>query len=115
MIGFEKLFFETTDDTIRRIFGASTSELIYKVMERHISLRREEIGNKIEVFYTYLERLLGFERAQVIQAASLKRLCLKLQREYEEVEKYLLVLDELCETKLKLLAACLKEDSSVCN
>ena len=89
---FGEVFFETLDDTMRKVFGESTSELIYRLMERHVLLKRGEAGEKIEVFYAYLEKLIGSEGAQVIQATSLKRLCLKLRREYEEIEKYFSVL-----------------------
>ena len=112
---FGDLLFEAIDDTIRLVFGESASELIYRFMERQVLLKREEVGEKIEVFYAYLEKLLGSEGAQIIQATSLKRLCLKLQREYEEVEKYFSFLDELYEVKFRLLVPLLREERSVCN
>jgi len=111
---FGELLFEATDDTMRRVFGKS-AELIYALMERHVRVKREEVGEKIEALYSYLEKLIGSEGAQIIQKASIKRLCLKLQREYEEVEKYFSVLDELYEIKFKLLTPSLKEGRSVCN
>jgi len=112
---FGDLLFEAIDDTIRLVFGESASKLIYSLMERQVFLKREEVGEKIEVFYSYLEKLLGSEGARIIQATSLKRLCLKLRREYEEVEKYFSFLDELYEIKFRLLAPSLKEELSVCN
>jgi len=112
---FDELLLETVDDTISQVFGKYASELIYRLMERHVFLKREEVGEKFEVFYAYLERLLGSEGAQIIQATSLKRLCLKLRREYEEVETYFSFLDKLYEVKFRLLALSLKEERSVCN
>jgi hypothetical protein len=112
---FGDLLFEAIDDTMRLVFGESASELIYSLMERQVMVKREEVGEKIEVFYSYLEKLLGSEGARIIQATSLKRLCLKLRREYEEIEKYFSFLDELYETKFKLLASLLKEERSACN
>ena len=112
---FSELFFEAMDDALREVFGESVHYLIYKSVETHASLKREEFGGKIEVFYAHLEKLLGSESAQIIQATSLKRLCLKLQREYEEVEKYFSLLDGLYEVKFRLLAPSLKEESSACN
>jgi len=112
---FGELLFETTDDSLRRVFGKTASELVYTLMERHVSLKREEIGEKVEDFYAYLEKLLSSELAQIIQKTSLKRLCLRLRREYEEVERYFWVLDELYEVKFKLLVSSFKEDSSACN
>jgi hypothetical protein len=111
---FGELLFESIDDTMRRVFGKS-AELIYTLMERHVMVKREEVGKKIDVFYAYLERLVGSEGGRVIQNTSIKSLCLKLQREYEEVEKYFTVLDELYEIKFKLLTSSSKKERSVCN
>ena len=115
MKGFGELLFETMDETMRCVFGESASKLIYTVMERVVSLKREEIGEKVEVFYAYLGKLLGSERARIIQNVSLKLLCLKLKREYEEVQSYFSVLDKLYEIKFKLLTPSLREGRSVCN
>lgn len=112
---FGELLFEAINDTVRLVFGESASELIYTFMERHALLKREEVGEKIGVFYVYLGKLLGSEGAQVIQASSLRRLYLKLWREYEEMETYFSFLDELYEIKFKLLVPSLKEERSVCN
>jgi len=112
---FDELLFEAIDDTIKLVFGEPTYKLIYTFMERHVMVKREEVGEKIAVFYAYLEKLVGSEGARILQNTSIKRLCLKLQREYEEVEKYFSFLDELYEIKFKLLVPSLKEESSVCN
>lgn len=112
---FGELLSEAMDDTIRDVFGESASELIHRLLERQVLLRREEVGEKIEVVYACLERLVGSEGARVIQATGLRRLCLKLRREYEEVEVYFALLDELYEVKFKLLSQCPKEEHPVCN
>jgi len=59
--------------------------------------------------------LVGSEVAQIILTISLKDLCAHLQREYEEIEKYFSLLDELYEVKFRLLASFLKEERSACN
>jgi len=115
MEGFGELLFKAVDDTMRVVFGESAAELIYRLVEGHVSLKREEIGEKIEAFYGYLEKLLGSEPAQIIQSSSLKRLCQKLRREYLEVEKYFSFLDELYEIKFRLLTSSSREECSVCN
>lgn len=115
MKGFGELLSEAMDDTIREVFGESASELIYRLFERQVLPKREKVGEKIEVVYACLERLVGSEGARVIHATGLRRLCLKLRREYEEVEAYFSLLDELYEVKFKLLGQCPKEDGSVCD
>ena len=64
-------------------------------------------------FSAYLGKLLGSERACILEAACLRRLCLMLRREYEEVERYFSLLDELYEVKFKLLVPSDKKGSSV--
>jgi len=113
--GFGELLSETLDDTIRRVFGRSASELICRFVERQVMIKREEVGEKIEAFYLYLEKLLGSEGAEVIEVASLKLLCLRLRREYEEIERYFSLLDELFEIKFRLLAPLLEEEYLACN
>lgn len=115
MKGFSDLFSEAMGVTVREVFGESASELIYIFMEKHARLKREEIGEKIGTFSAYLEKLLGSERAQISQAAGLKYLCLRLKHEYEEVEKYFSLLDELYEVKFRLLVPFSKEVSPALN
>jgi hypothetical protein len=112
---FNVLLSETMDAAMRQVFGESASEMIYRLMERHVALKREEVGEKIEVFQAYLQKLVGSGVAQIILATGLKGLCVELRREYEEIEKYFSLLDELYEVKFRLLAPLLKEEGSVCN
>jgi len=113
--GFGELLSETMSVTMMQVFGESCSELIYRLMERQVSLKREEVGEKIEAFQAYMNKLVGSEVAQIILATGLRGLCAGLRREYEEVEKYFLLLDELYDVKFRLLAPFLREERSVCN
>jgi len=113
--GFGELLSETMSVTMMQVFGESCSELIYRLMERQVSLKREEVGEKIEAFQAYLNKLVGSEVAQIILVTSLKELCNELRREYEEVERYFLLLDGLYDIKFRLLAPFLREERSVCN
>ena len=115
MENFNELMFETLGDTLRLVLGETVSQLIYSLSKRQPSLQLEEANNKNEVTINYLEKLLGKEGAQIIQTISIKRLCLKLKREYEEVEAHFSFLDELYETKFKLLAPLLNGKYSTHN
>jgi len=46
------------DDVLRKIFGDEATLLIYKYLENCYSLRRDEIGEKIDVFAEGLEKFL---------------------------------------------------------
>ncbi|MGD9131591.1 MAG: hypothetical protein PVH73_08495 [Candidatus Bathyarchaeota archaeon] len=115
MDNFNELMFEALDDTLRLMLGERVSKLIHSLTERQASLKLKEVGNNIDVIISYLERLLGKEGAQIIQTVSIKRLCLKLEQEYEEVENHFLLLDELYEMKFKLLASLMNKTHSAHN
>jgi hypothetical protein len=46
------------DRVLRQVFGEEATLLIYRHLERHYSLKREEIGQKIELFAQGLEDFL---------------------------------------------------------
>ena len=109
---FNDLMFEVLEDTVRIVLGENASKLIHSLTERQRSLKLKAIGNTIDDIIAYLERLIGKEGAQIIHAASIKRLCLRLKQEYEEVETHFSVLDELYEMKFKLLVPLRNEKHS---
>lgn len=115
MKGFSKLLSETMDEMIREVLGEAACELISRFEKRQVMVKREEAGESIEVFYGFLKRLLGSEGAWVIQASCLRRLCLKLQREYEEIETHFSLLDGLYKVKFRLLASPSEPERNVCN
>ena len=112
---FDVLLSATLYDVMKETFGESASTLIYCLMEKQTSLKREEVGEKIDAFHASLKKLVGSEVAQTILAISLKKLCTELRREYEEIEKYFSFLDELYEIKFRLLASFQKEERSASN
>ena len=115
MENFNDLMFEALDDTLRLVLGENVSELIRSLTERQPTLKLKAVSKNIDVIIAYLEKLLGKEGAQIIHSVSIKRLCLKLKQEYEEVEAHFLLLDELYEMKFKLSAPLLDEQRSVHN
>jgi hypothetical protein len=46
------------DSVLRQVFGEEATLLIYRHLEHHYSLKREEIGQKIELFAQGLEDFL---------------------------------------------------------
>lgn len=107
MENFNNLMFEALDDALRLVLGENVSQVIYSLIERQPSLQLKETSKKNKITITYLEKLLGKEGAHIIQTISIKRLCLKLKREYEEVEAHFTFLDTLYEMKFQLLASML--------
>lgn len=105
MDAFDTLMVEALDDTLRVVLGESVSELILQLTEKHLSTKiTENPQSNIQNIINYLEKLIGKEGTQVIQTATMKRLCLKLKKEYQEVEDHFIILDELYEMKLKMLS-----------
>lgn len=50
--------FEIVDRILNQIFGKQATLMIYKYLERNYSLRRDEVGEKVEVFAQGLEDFL---------------------------------------------------------
>jgi hypothetical protein len=96
--------FEALDDTIRSVLGKNISELIYSKTVKQTTPNLKDTENNVNIIIAYLEKLIGKESTNVIQTISIKRLCLRLKHEYEEIENHFSLLDELYETKFKLLA-----------
>ena len=94
---------EALSDTLRTVLGENVSGLINSLTEKHLATKVTQSNNSIETKISYLEKLLGKEGTQVIQKQTMKRLCQKLKKEYQEVEEHFLILDELYEIKLKML------------
>jgi hypothetical protein len=46
------------DKILEQVFGEEATSLIYKYLEKHYSLKQDEIADKIEVFTMGLENLL---------------------------------------------------------
>jgi len=80
MKNFNDLIFEALDDTLRKVPGENVSKLIHSLAEKQPSLKPKEVGNKIEVIISYLEKLAGKEGAEIIQTVSIKHLCAKLKQ-----------------------------------
>jgi len=103
MDAFDRLMVEALDDTLRIVLGENVSDLIHSLTEKHIATKVTYNHDSIETKISYLEKLIGKEGVQVIQTETMKRLCHKLKKEYQEVEEHFLILDELYEMKLKML------------
>lgn len=93
---FEKNFLKTVDENLKDIFGETAATLIYSYLETDLSLKREEIPERIDLFKTGLKKFLS-TGACVIQKIILERLYesygLKLQEKQDwKFEDYI---DEL--------------------
>ena len=114
MDNFEDLMSEALDDTLRKVLGKDIFELIHNYRKRKTTTLTT-LNDNIDEVITYLEKLIGKESTQIIHAISVKRLCLKLKQEYEEVEDYFSFLDKLYEMKFNLLAPSKDEEHKAHN
>ena len=101
---FNTLLVEAFDDTLKIVLGERISDLVHELTEKYLSAKMIQGHNNVDSKIEYLEKLIGKEGTQVIQTATMKRLCIKLKKEYQEVEDHFLILDELYEMKLKMLS-----------
>jgi hypothetical protein len=62
------------DKVLRQVFGEEATLLIYRHLERHYSVEREDIGQKIELFAQGLEDFLR-SGAIVVERKILEDIC----------------------------------------
>lgn len=79
---FDELLKDTIKDTLRDVFGNSSTTTIIKTMERVHSLRFEETPEKSELFDVALQSILGTGH-QIIEDMILENLSLKLGQRHE--------------------------------
>lgn len=77
------LLLNAVDETLKRVFKKPGAEAIYEYIENECHLKREEIGEKTNVFCAGLERMLG-SGAVMIEKLILKNLHHKLKLKFKE-------------------------------
>lgn len=83
----DDLLVNVIDEMLKRVFKEAGTKVIYDYLENKCHLRREEIGEKPEVFSASLERLM-VSGAQVIEKLILKNLYRKLGLKLKEKKGY---------------------------
>lgn len=71
----DQVVLQRIDKVMKEIFGEKATQAIYDYVERHRSLKRDGIPEKLDVFMRDLEKLLG-SGAAVVEKAVLDNLCL---------------------------------------
>jgi hypothetical protein len=85
--GWNELFAEVVDETLKHIFRDDGANVIYDFLEKQSSLKLKDIANKPEVFSASLERLM-VSAARVIEQNILKNFYSKLGLKFEEKQGY---------------------------
>jgi len=98
---FNKLVLETVDEELKRIFGETATLVIYGYLENNLSLKREEIAEKIELFSQGLDKFFG-SGAYMLEKTILTNLYSSFRFNYKEKKGYSFV-DYVAELKNKLL------------
>ena len=78
---FEDLVLETIEDTLTQVLGRTAANVIFFYLERNMGVRKEEFPRNIGGFCSCMAELLG-PGAPVLEDLILKRLCSKLQIQY---------------------------------
>jgi len=97
---FEKLILETVDEELKRIFGEAATLIIYSYLENNLSLKREKIAEKIQLFSKGIEKFFG-SGAHMLEKTILKDLYSNFELNYETKRGYSFV-DYVTELKNKL-------------
>ena len=79
---FDSILLDVVESTFKMVFGEATANMIFLQLEKRGSLSREQIPLNIEAFSSGLGKLLG-SGALSLQESIVKRLCSRLQLEYD--------------------------------
>ena len=96
-----KVIVNAVDEELKRIFGETTTFVIYGYLKSKLSLKREKIPEKIGLFSQGLEKLLG-SGAYVLEKTILTNLYSSFGFNFEEKKGYPFV-DDVTEVKNRLL------------
>ena len=97
---FNKLVLETVDEKLKRIFGEAATLIIYGYLENNLSLRREEIAEKIGLFSQGIDKFFG-SGAYMLEQTILTSLYSSFGLKYKTKKGYSFV-DYVTELKDKL-------------
>ena len=65
----KKEFLEITVQVLTEILGGNATEKIVNYLENHYDIKRDQIPNRIDEFYTGLQSLLGEKAVSLIEEA----------------------------------------------
>ena len=95
-----KVIVNTVDEELKKIFGKTATLVIYGYLENNLSLKREKIPEKIELFSQGLDKFLG-SGAYVLEKTILTNLYFSFGFNFEEKKGYTFV-DYVTELKNRL-------------
>lgn len=99
---FNKIIINVIDEELKKIFGETATFVIYGYFEDKLSLKRQEIPEKIESFDQGLEKFFG-SGAYVLEKTILTNLYSSFGFPYKEKKSYTFV-DYITELKKRLSA-----------
>jgi len=82
-----KAIVNTADEGLKRIFGETATLVIYSYLENNLSLKREKIPEKIELFSQGLDKFFG-SGASILKKTILTNLYSNFGFTYEEKKGY---------------------------
>jgi len=95
-----KLIVNTVDEELKKIFGETATLVIYGYLENNLSLKREKIPEKMELFSEGLDKFFG-SGAYMLEKTILTNLYSNFGFTYEEKKGYSFV-DHVTELKNRL-------------
>ena len=83
-VSFDEILLEAVEEGLMEL-GESSRAIVYFYVERNFSLKKTEIPKRLEDFSTAIRRIFGLGGI-VMEELILKRLCEKLNVNYESVK-----------------------------
>jgi hypothetical protein len=85
---FDSLLLESIDETVRGVLGEAPLQAMFYSLEKHLSLRREEVPRKLGDFEKGLVALFGRRSAPIVIRMIVRNLCGKLEIPYQQRSEY---------------------------
>lgn len=100
---FEKILLSVIDESMKQIFGESTTKSIYHYLENDYSLKYSDISQKPEVFAKCLEEIFR-SGSRVVEAVIISNLYSKIdlpcqKRQGQKFADYIAELEKACESR----------------
>ena len=97
-----KVIVDTVNEELKKIFGETATLVIYGYLENNLSLKREKIPEKLELFSQGLDKFFG-SGAYVLEKTILTSLYSSFRFNFKEKKDYTFV-DHVTELKNRLSA-----------
>lgn len=84
---FNEIFLESVDECLKEVLGNFTVDVLYFMLKKDFSLAFPDLSEKTEAFDECLKKIFGASGAMFLEREILRKLCVKLDLTYRDLER----------------------------